>query len=127
MTRNTNNKRRIHKRSTALKRSVRNLLEGLKCLMVPTSPLFLMWINTDRCLVCITYPLLIDVSSSITYKSIYIKVIKQTYRGHLLFGGEYQIYFIECGEKPSIYYKCVARVKMQIFTSNEMKYIWYSS
>ena len=41
-------------------------------------------------------------------------------------GGEYQIYFIECGEKISIFHECAARVKMLIFSPNEMKYIWYS-
>ena len=30
------------------------------------------------------------------------------YRGYLLFLGEYQIYFIECGEKISIFHECVA-------------------
>ena len=88
---------------------MRNLLEGLKCLPVPITPLFLMWIDTDRCLVCIKDPLLIDVSSTITYKSIYKKEIKQIYRGHLLFGGKYQIYLIECGGKPSIFHECIAR------------------
>ena len=39
--------------------------------MVPTPPLFLMWIKTNRCLVRIDDPYLIDVSSS-KYKSIYI-------------------------------------------------------
>ena len=47
------------------------------------------------------------------------------YRGYLLFWGEYQIYFIECGEKISIFHECVARVKMLIFSPHEMKYIWY--
>ena len=43
--------KRIHKRSTTLVRSVRKLPEGLTHLMVPTSPLFLMWIKTHICLV----------------------------------------------------------------------------
>ena len=48
-----------------------------------------------------------------------------TNRGYLLFGGEYQIYFIECGEKISVFHECVARVKMLIFSPHEMKYILY--
>ena len=46
-------------------------------------------------------------------------------RGYLLFRGEYEIYFIECGEKTSIFHECVARVKMLIFSPHEMKYIRY--
>ena len=46
-------------------------------------------------------------------------------RGYLLFWGEYQIYFIKCGEKTSIFHDCIARVKMLIFSPHSMKYIWY--
>ena len=42
-------------------------------LMVPTSRLCLIWIKTDRCLVCMKYPLLIDVS----FPSKYILRIKR--------------------------------------------------
>ena len=42
-------------------------------------------------------------------------------------GGEYQIYFIECGENISIFHECAARVKMLIFSPHEMTYIWYSA
>ena len=37
-------------------------------------------------------------------------------RGYLLSGGEYQIYYIECVE---------ARVKILMFLTQEMRYIWY--
>ena len=47
------------------------------------------------------------------------------YRGYLLFSGVYQIYFIECSEKISIFHECVAQVKMLIFSPHEMKYILY--
>ena len=33
------------------------------------------------------------------------------------------MYFIECGEKISIFHECVARVKILIFLPHEMKYI----
>ena len=46
-------------------------------------------------------------------------------RGYLLFSGEYQIHFIECGEKISIFHECVAQVKMLIFSPHEIKYILY--
>ena len=39
------------------------LLDGLTSFMVPASPLFLMWIKTNKCLVRIKDPYLIDVSS----------------------------------------------------------------
>ena len=35
------------------------------------------------------------------------------------------MYFIECGEKISIFHECVARVKMLIFSPHEMKFISY--
>ena len=35
------------------------------------------------------------------------------------------MYFIECGEKISIFHECVARMKMLIFSPHEIKYIWY--
>ena len=41
-------------------------------------------------------------------------------------GGEYQIYFIECSEKISIFHGCVAWVKMLILSPHQMEYIWYS-
>ena len=46
----------IHKRSTSLERSVKNiLLEGLNRFnSAPTSPLVQMWIKTHWCLVCMT-------------------------------------------------------------------------
>ena len=44
-------------------------------------------------------------------------------RGYLLYGGEYQIYFIESGEKISILHECVARMKMLILSPHKMKYI----
>ena len=54
-------------------------------------------------------------------------IYTQINRGYLLFGGEYQIYFIECGvvRKIIIFHECIARVKMLIFSPHEMKYIWY--
>ena len=54
------------------------LLEGLNQFDgALTSPLVKMWIRTHRCLVCMQDPLRISVSSPRTYKSIYIKEIKQ--------------------------------------------------
>ena len=36
-------------------------------------------------------------------------------RGYLLFWGEYQVYFIECGEKISIFHECVVTHEICIF------------
>ena len=72
----TNNKK-IHKRSTALEGSARKLKEGFICLRVPTSLLFLMWIKTNGCLICMKDPLFIDVLSPSTCKSRNKKEIKQ--------------------------------------------------
>ena len=48
---------KIHKRSTALERSVNILLEGLNWFNgAPTSPLIQMWIKTHRYLVCMKDP-----------------------------------------------------------------------
>ena len=49
------------------------------------------------------------------------------YRGYLLLFGEYQIYFMECGEKLvfSIFHEYIALVKMLVFSPHEMKFIWY--
>ena len=74
----TENTQNIHKRSTALERSVNILLEGLNRFNgAPASPLVQMWIKTHRCLVCMKDPLLINASSPRTYKSRYKKEIKQ--------------------------------------------------
>ena len=42
-------------------------------------------------------------------------------RENLLFWGEYQIYFIECVENIKI----CARMKISMFSTHKMKYIWY--
>ena len=44
-------------------------------------------------------------------------ILKILYRGYLLFGGEYQIYFIECVEN--------IRIFMSAQHVLQMKYIWY--
>ena len=44
-----------------------------------------------------------------------IKSKARTHIGYLLFCCEYQIYFIESGEKISILHECAARVKIRIF------------
>ena len=42
---------------------------------------------------------------------IYIYIYIERERVYLLFGGEYQIYFIECGEKISIFHECIFILK----------------
>ena len=64
-------------------------------------------------------------SFKIKYNDYSKSLISRINRGHLLFWGEYQIYFIKCGEKISIYHDCVERVKMLIVSPHEMKHIWY--
>ena len=74
----------IHKRSTALELSVKNiLLEGLNWLhSMPTSSLIQMWIKAQRCLVCMEDPSLINASCPKTYKSRYKKEDKANMRTH---------------------------------------------
>ena len=43
--------------------------------------------------------------------------------GYLLFGGEYQIYCIECVENEN-FHVCIARIKISMFSTIEMRYIW---
>ena len=66
-------KKKIRKRSTALERLVRKLLEVLNMITVPTSP---KWINRHRCLVLIEDPQLIREPSD-TCELSYNKEIKQ--------------------------------------------------
>ena len=63
----------IRKISTDLEQSVKYFTGGLK----PISPLIQMWIKTQRYLVCMKDPLLINASSPRTYKSRYKKEIEQ--------------------------------------------------
>ena len=50
----------------------------------------------------------------------------QINRGYLLFLGEYQIYFIECVENIRIFRSAqYSSVKILMFSTHEMKYIWY--
>ena len=70
----TEKTQKIHKRRTALERSVKylNQFNG-----APTSPLVQMWIKIHKCFVCIKYPELINVSSPKTYKTKYKKKKQQ--------------------------------------------------
>ena len=51
--------------------------------------------------------------------------IVKIYRGYLLFWGEYQIYFIECGEKNQYFSRVRSTSENADISPHEMKYIWY--
>ena len=74
----TNKKHKDPQKKRRLGTVSKEVQEGFN-IMVPTSPLILMWIQTHRCLVCMKYPQLIDAPSHSTYKSGCKKEIKQRY------------------------------------------------